>query len=267
MLRAQARRSASALNNVSNTLDSPRFRVPKRNSPNVSTSDLPVLRWFGKAQDLVVSPTSQAGPSSSASSPSSLPSALEEALEDDIVLTHSPWLSPAFDAIHPQRPAPVQLPSSNFHSGRLPMLRSPPFLDSLARSTLPTASITHPPPVFRQPSGHLVQHSDTETYIDVTQSPPSRTSIDTLRSLRDRGIAVVPGPSELNGAHVRSFSTGLTLGPTKWFWNKERKDDVDQLLEETDQRDTIEGEQAHIRQKCELSEHLFPSFPKAYCHI
>lgn len=263
MWRSRAQRSSSsALNNVSNVLDNPRFQSPKRTLPNASSSDLPVLRWFGKVQELAGTSEPIAGPSSSPSSTPSTPrSALREALEDDIILTHSPWLSPQFDAIHPRRPPPVQLPPCAVHSGRIPMLCSPPFLDSLARSALPTASVTHPPPVFRHPSGHSIQRSETETYIDVAQSPPSRTSLDTLRSLRDRGITIAPGPPGSSGVHSRSFSTGPSLGPTRWFWNKELKEDVDQLLDETDQRDTLEGEQAHIRQKCLSHFRIYFPFP------
>ena len=203
--------------------------------------ELPVLRWFGKAQRLSRPPSSVTDSSRSSleSPPSTPPSALREALEDDFPDFRSPSIA---------RPEAVKLTSTLM--GRMAVHRSPPFLESLARSTLPTASITRPPLVFRQPSEQIVSNSDVDAYIDITQSPPLRTSLDSLRSLRDTGTSPT-SPERMPPAHSRSFSTNST--PNRWWWGKERKASVDRLLDESDQADTIEREEDIIRKKCRFS--------------
>lgn len=109
--------------------------------------------------------------------------------------------------------------------------------------------------MLRQPTGHSLalseegfdvdgMNEDTPC-IDITQSPPSSNSLDSLRRLRDRGIPVAPDLETPN--YTRPFSTA---SPTRWFFNKERKADVDELLDESDRDDTIEGEEARMRKKC-----------------
>lgn len=252
MWRAQVQRSAASSASRSRSSLNLNHNVSQleTNSPNRSSVDLfqsaqelPIVRWFRGES------SSQSSP---ASPPSTPPSALKEALEDDFPGSPTSIYS---SASHPelQRPPPACLPEHM--NGRVQVRRSPPFLESLARSTLPTASVTRPPPVFRQPSGHV--HSASEgsfdgcrpdaiaSYIDITQSPPTHTSIDSLRRLRDRGIPVAPdleAPS-----YARLFSTA---SPTRWWFGKEHKAEIDELLDESDRADTIESEEAHMRKKC-----------------
>lgn len=116
-------------------------------------------------------------------------------------------------------------------------LHYPQLLNSLARSTLPSARLTTPPPV------HIPQEASEEPGIVLEQSPPIRTSIDSLRTLRDRGKGPQP-PSPQK-------STFSTSALSNWWFQPENKAAVDQLLEEEDRESTAEGETAQHRRKCE----------------
>ncbi|THH09198.1 hypothetical protein EW145_g2195 [Phellinidium pouzarii] len=231
-------------------------RIQTASAPDLAqtVSLLPIVRWFRGE--------------SAPSSPSSPPSALREALEDDISC-----LSPlSLDAPPPnfqlqlQRPPPARLPAHYMNGpGRSALYRSPPFLECLARSALPTASVTRPLPVHRQTACHSSTPNNVDVdstsavdsaSIDITQSPPTRTSLDSLRRLRDRSM---PGVSRVQStSHTRSFSTSSS--PTRW-WFGTRKADVDELLDESDQAETIEGEEEQIRKK-----YRAPKNPIVFCH-
>ncbi|KAH8119938.1 alpha/beta-hydrolase [Phellopilus nigrolimitatus] len=145
--------------------------------------------------------------------------------------------------------------------GRAAVRRSPPFLESLARSALPTASVTRPPPALRQPTDHTLVPSEDgvdEPCIDITQSPPVRSSLDSLRQLQDRNNPAIP-PGIPGTSKPRSLSS--SSGPSRWWFGGDRKADVDELLDESDQADTIEGEEAHLRKK-----YRAPKNPVVFCH-
>lgn len=204
-----SRQSASLSNITTDSLRSSR-----------SPPQLPVLRWFGKKSSNTSSHSLHASSSSSSlpPSPSTPPSSLREALEEDIFHCVSPA-----DEIRPP-------PAAQLHrgmTGRTAVRRSPPFLENLARSTLPTASVSKPLPVFRQPSDHAA--SPEGSYF-ASQPTPSRTSLDTLRSLRDRGMSLPPSKPQPNNK--------------RWFSSDQH------LLDESDQADTAEDEEALIRKKC-----------------
>lgn len=86
---------------------------------------------------------------------------------------------------------------------------SPPYFDSLTRSTLPVSSLQQLPITF-------------------SHSPPSTSSLDSLRSLSARSQKT-PNNS-----------------PRWWF----QKDNVDPLLDDADKADTVAEEREHIRRKC-----------------
>lgn len=243
--------------------------------PSTSAQSFPILRWFGRPARQPKSPAQSPSPpvatnsddglsasssSSSCPSPTSPPSALREAFEYDIRRCSSPS-SP--DEL--QIPPPVCLPSTlaGAHGqgpGRVSVRRSPPFLDNLVRCTLPTSSVTlaRPQPVFKQPTDQFHPNNQTASSLNsqsqysrafgrklsrpIHQTPASRTSIDTLRSLRDRGMTVDATAAAAN-SHSRSFSTN-------WWFGNGNKANVDSLLDESDQADTIEGEAAKIRKRC-----------------
>ena len=241
---ARANKSSPSLN-ASKELNDTRQQA-SRSSPTLlppdllqNASQLPIVRWF-RGDSAPPSPTSSA---------SSTPSALREALEDNSAFDFNS-VPAGFEL---QKPPAACLP--DHMNGRTAVRRSPPFLQNLARSTLPTASLTSPPKVMRTstndsfPRTASPNQDDGPPVLDISQSPPTRTSIDTLRRLRNEAQA---GSSK--SPHGRSFSTS---SPTRWWFNKERKADVDELLDESDQADTFEGEEANMRRKCETRSSVY----------
>lgn len=114
----------------------------------------------------------------------------------------------------PQEPPAARLPE-HFRS------RQPAFLDPLTRSTLPTASLSYDDPLG-SPSYNHAQH---------------RSSVDTLRAVRDRGMPPPQPPVE-------------TMKPSWWWFQTQNKEAVDEMLDEEDRGESVEDEQAKIRQKC-----------------
>lgn len=243
-------RRAMAMDSVPSLLSSPSNESVRTGSPPdllQAASQLPIVRWFrGESSSL---PTSRSG------SPTSPSSALREAINEDLPIhaRHSlDTLPPDFQL---QRPPKALLSRQNMNGiGRNGMRRTPPFLDSLTRATLPTASVTKPLPVHRQQTSYFLPASADamlhdynddirSAAIDISHSPPSGNSIQTLQQLHERTRS-----SALSTGHARSFSTGA--GPSRW-WFGTRKTEVDDLLDESDKAPTIEDEEARHRAKCE----------------
>lgn len=200
----------------------------------------PILRWLGTWSPYGIPSSQEPSPSSSStnlSSPSLV--SLNEALTEDLCL--------------PRTPKAAQL--SHFS-----LSKQPPFVDNLTRSTLPTASLAPPTilstdfsptsPTFRARSSARSNHPLDKTEISLNHSPPSRTSLDSLRSLSQRDFS-------LRRSHSRSVSTASAQpssdsdSNTSWWWFQSgNKDNVDTLLEEDDRAATVEEEQHNIRKKC-----------------
>jgi len=124
--------------------------------------------------------------------------------------------------------------------------RQPVLLDELARAARPTASSPVPlsvvgssSPAFSSQAPHIF-----------SQHPPTRTSVDYLRSLnsRDRGISTTAA------AHAPSLA-----GPTRWWFQDGNKAEVDQLLGEEDRASTVQNEVEQIRQRCPFTVTYFDS--------
>ena len=127
---------------------------------------------------------------------------------------------------HEPLPAHINPPPNLFMSSN--SLRGRPLMNSLARSTFPTSSLSCGPDTV----SHLP--------ILVSQSSPTRTSLDSLRMLHDRNMHVSASQNERST--LSSFRS--------WFqWDKHP---VDQLLEEADRADTAKGEAERICRKCRL---------------
>ncbi|KAF9270028.1 alpha/beta-hydrolase [Marasmius fiardii PR-910] len=246
------------------------------NTTNQSTT--PVLRWLG-----TWSPKGkQSNPSSSSPTTSHPPSpsllSLNEALSEPLDLP---------------KPPPRAQPFSSTRS--LSRLGNPPYLDSLTRSTLPTASVCatyHDSSSSRPPSPR--SPASLHSPIKPTRSPPTRSSLDTLRSVSRRDSTV---RSRRSSAHIRSSSTSTTSisseddskanwwwlpsgsrtsasaleGSTdeqsdsnniSWWWFQSgNKANVDDLLDESDRAGTVQEEQAHIKRY-----YLSPRNPVVFCH-
>lgn len=96
----------------------------------------------------------------------------------------------------------------------------------------------------------------------VEQSPPSRSSLDTLRDLYERSLRALPSVSRpspgvpgvdpcMNEDTLSSDSQiKANPSPTRWWYRNSHKESVDDLLDESDRADTIETEDAQIRKKC-----------------
>lgn len=210
-------------------------------SPN--SPPVPVLRWLSNLytghSHSPLSPTPSFPASSSPPSPGL--ALLKDALRE-----------PLLPAVPPQ----AKLPDS-FQAPRS-LSRPPPFLDNLTRSTLPTASLSQPlrvstldhsPPTPPSPCSSDPLRSPP---IVLTHSPPTRSSLDTLRSvsIRDHDRAFHTAAATAATA-VTSTSVTESPSPVSWWWfQSENKEDVDRLLHEDDRGDTVQQEQANIKKKC-----------------
>jgi triacylglycerol lipase len=209
-------------------------RLQSLSSPSMATepaqpkSPTPLIRWLGSwSQPGCASSLGSNSPSVS-SPPSPCLSLLSEAMNEDIL---------------PTTPPQARLPPS-FYASRA-LSRPPPFLDNLTRSTLPIASMSSGLHLSRDPNTKSISLDDSAQPVPnahvTIHSPIGSTSMDVLRSVRDRGInTVTPAPSPSPSR------------PTSWWWFQgDNKQDVDTLLEEEDRADSVGEEQSRLRKKCE----------------
>ncbi|KAG9049710.1 hypothetical protein FS837_009355 [Tulasnella sp. UAMH 9824] len=165
----------------------------------------------------------------------------------------------------PQAFLPTANPMPTFHSIQTGQaLKHPILLDNLGRSTFPSLALTdtHLQPRI-SPSPAPVPPSF--PYLGLSTSP-TRTSLDALRSLRERDEALQGLQSAhihtstlhppVRGSTLESFTPSL---PTNWWWNN--KSEVDQLLREDDQAPTAQEEEAKIRER-----YCAPKNPVVFCH-
>lgn len=156
------------------------------------------------------------------------------------------------------------------------LARSPTYLRTLTRSTLPTSSISHlPSSAYRtdQPPSSSSGSGLPDNILTVDHSPPTRSSLDSLRSLRQRdrdrdlNTHVHEPPirrrqskskspssrSQSQSVDIREFTTTAANSAWKWWAGdqKEQKEQNDRLLlNEQDQAPTAEEEQAKMQRKC-----------------
>ncbi|CAL1695126.1 unnamed protein product [Somion occarium] len=182
----------------------------------------------------------------------------------------------------PSRPEAVRL-AHQFHAGSS---RPPNLLSNLARSTLPTAGLS-PPSIystkysdpFEDPFKRPEHNPDLDILYSPTPSPvamppspapahlpqspptlslsPTRTSIDSLRSIQERGTRAI---------HTTTPSQRLTLpnlsNPLKgWFASDDSKENMDPFLSEEDRAPTAEAQKQRIREN-----YAAPKNPVVFCH-
>ncbi|KAI0294939.1 Alpha/Beta hydrolase protein [Russula brevipes] len=218
---------------------------PPSSQQSPHKSPYPVLRWHGRTNPSATPDFSMSRSSSRSNSP--LPSPMENLLD---ALT-SPLSVPPASA--PRRP-PKAVP---------PPMGSPSFLRSLTRVTLPTSSLSNLTPATRQYDPPIDPHSPGAP-IFLQHSPPERSSLDALRSLRDRQsgssarpVRHTPRPSLPTPRAL--FSTSATS--SWWRVSNGNKEDIDSLLSEEDRAPTVEEEQSRIHKK-----YLSPKNPIVFCH-
>ena len=191
------------------------IKLPATSSSIVSSlRQTPVVRWLGSTGQ----PTADADDAEGSD-------ALRQAIEDEHFVHRSD-----------SRIKLVRPPQAHIASHARPF-RQPALLDELARAARPTAS--SPVPLSAVGSSSPTFSSQTPTIF--SQHPPTRTSVDYLRSLnsRDRGISTTAV------AHAPSLAT-----PTRWWFQDGNKTEIDELLGEEDRASTAQKEAEYIRQKC-----------------
>ena len=216
--------------------------LPPNSQQSPHRSPHPVLRWCGHTSPSVTSDSSM--PPSSPDphpSPDRLPDSPMENLRD--ALTSSlPTPTPS-TLKWPQRAVPPAMPLSG----------SPSLLRSLPRVTLPIASLSNLAPAARPFDPPVDPHSPGAP-IFLQHSPPDRSSLDFLRSLRDRGSGSSVRPTRhtprasLPSSSSALFSTSAT--PSWWRLQNDNKENIDSLLSEEDRAPTVEEEQSRIHKKC-----------------
>jgi hypothetical protein len=192
----------------------------------------PVLRWLG------VSPSQTPGAGPSRSPPPSNLAVLDEALHEDLIHHEQ----------HPSHHHPH--PPEHFHASRAALARPPPLLDSLARTTLPTASLSQPDDIPTSPFSSASSVSTSPTTSFFSRRPTRRaSSVDTLRTLQARSLHTSP-PSSIQESTPAA----------RWWFPSFSKRDVDPLLSEEDRQSESPDEAEHLRRKCtrfpNLSSHL-----------
>ena len=189
---------------------------PQPDSPSQSSSGpaSPILRWFHNKISLHSPP-----PLSRPQTPHS--AALSEAMHDHL----------------PTRPEPAHLPPE-YHAN----IR-PPIINELARCTLPTSSLITPA------GRHHTSDSADPLLLDrIPPSAPARSSLDTLRTLYNKGIPATP-------LHQQTRSISIPAPFRNWFQTEPAKDEDKHksILTEEDRDEDPEVERENIRRKCRHS--------------
>ncbi|KAH8835221.1 alpha/beta-hydrolase [Flagelloscypha sp. PMI_526] len=141
---------------------------------------------------------------------------------------------------------------------------TPPFMDNLTRSTLPTASLSPHIPVKNNSHGQLDQLTAAHLPpkysppIVLNSSSPTRTSLDQLRSVSTRDQHQ-RSPS-LGGAVADEPSASPFMSGWSWF-APGGKEDVDPLLQKEDRGETVEEEQQKMHKKYRSTRN-----PVVFCH-
>jgi triacylglycerol lipase len=221
----------------------PRLQFTSHSSMPSEDSTAPIVRWLSSW-----SSTPNKSPTH-ARSRSESPTSYSEPRSPP-----SPCLSSLNEALSSQLPnLPAKPPSAYFYGSRN-LSRQPPFLDNLTRSTLPTASLSR-----AMPLSPLIPFKETNTQVPdthpviITHSPPTRSSIDTLRNVWDRGI------------HTSAPAPTTATSRLSWWWSQgENKENVDTLLHEDDRADTAQEERDQIRRKCAFALRTILIFAKTY---
>ena len=228
----------------------------------------PVLRWCGHTSPSVTSGSSI--PSSPDPHPNRPPDSPMENLRDALA---SPLPTPSPSTLkRPQKALPPPMPLSG----------SPSILRNLPRVTLPITSLSNLAPATR-PFDPPVDSQSPGAPIFLQHSPPERSSLDFLRSLRDQGSGLSARPTRHSPrASLPSpralFSTSAT--PSWWRLQNDNKENIDRLLSEEDRAPTVEEEQSRIHKKCAwpavhpsclllpyvIRVDLSPKHPIVFCH-
>ncbi|KAJ6509348.1 Alpha/Beta hydrolase protein [Mycena vitilis] len=207
--------------------EAPRMQAARRSAGQLhQMAPQPILRWLG-----TWSPYKSPNPSPPSTPPSPGLASLNEALTEPIAF-----------------PASAHLPQS-FSASRA-LSRPPPFLDNLTRSTLPTASLS--------PHATSPDENPFHDVSGVNSSPPTGSSIETLRSLSLRDHRRT---RSLHTAAVPADPPSASESIARWWFQSENKDNVDALLDRDDRADSVQQEQSILHSK-----YRSPKNPVVFCH-
>lgn len=131
---------------------------------------------------------------------------------------------------------------SKIHSSLLTpySIKPPPLLDLARQTTSPSSAIYTLPPLPSDdyiPDPPIIASINNESTLQ-RQSPPTRTSVDALRSIQTR---------EMHTSATSNITTSGSMPTGWWFQNK---NEVDPLLNERDQGDVVEDAVEKIRKRC-----------------
>ena len=179
--------------------------------------------------------SSRSSMTSEASRRLSTEAALREAMEESVIGLDTPSGSGSNNL---QRPANAQMASSSLNQP----LKMPPLFDLARQTTLSSAAVMQLPPPPSDPASDNLDYTPIRSQYPTLMrqgSPPSRTSIDALRSIQRANSLHTSATSNVKG----SQSSGW------WFQNKA---DVEPLLEDRDKDDGTETAEEKLRKRCEL---------------
>ncbi|QRW24610.1 triacylglycerol lipase [Rhizoctonia solani] len=197
-----------------------------------------------------------------------------------VQITYAPSIESLQDALSDDLTSSVHHKSSSASptSSAMPPTflssRTPRFLDSLARNTMPTASLSVPPKAYlHTPIPSPFRDTARATaQTEALLNPPVAASQSNLASKRSESPLKAPtflGPTRssidsLRGTLQRSDSMHTSASQNKGFaswWFGDNKKDVDKLLDESDRAETAEQERDGFRSK-----YLTPHNPIVFCH-
>ncbi|KAF8755983.1 Alpha beta-hydrolase [Rhizoctonia solani] len=186
-----------------------------------------------------------------------------------VQITYAPSIESLQDALSDDLTSSVHHKSSSASptSSAMPPTflssRTPRFLDSLARNTMPTASLSVPPKAYlHTPIPSPFRDTARATaQTEALLNPPVAASQSNLASKRSESPLKAPtflGPTRssidsLRGTLQRSDSMHTSASQNKGFaswWFGDNKKDVDKLLDESDRAETAEQERDGFRSKC-----------------
>lgn len=215
------------LNNFRASMSSSGFDNP---ATSFATSKIPmpsIGQWFTSRRTSGESPEP-----ASTKVKETKPKKRDSVLQDQVVRHQIP--------AKPTRALMRPLPSSSHNPfGTTGVLRRPPLMDNLARSTFASSS--------------SMSYSSEAISSPIVLSP-TRSCMDTLRSMKEKekGKETKKNQKKENTAQSQSdFFPNFNNININWF-RRDDKQGIDQMLKKEDRAESLQKETEHIRRKCKL---------------
>nr|VWO94333.1 Triacylglycerol lipase [Ganoderma boninense] len=250
-----------------------------KNPPKPSSNSTPGSPLGSRPSTPAANPSDTPGPSTP-STPSYALDALADAFSDDPHII-SPSQTHSDNITLPSRPQAARLHSA---------LQRPSYFSNLTRTTMPTAFLSPPAPAsyvrptysdpFEDPfvpSQNEEQRDREQADLDLllsptpiplpmphspspvhlNRSPPSRTSLDSLRSIHERSRSIHTTPP------TQGFNFPQLPNLRNWFSSDENgdKENMNPMLSDEDRGENPAAERENIRRK-----YVAPKNPIVFCH-